>query len=137
MKTVTLIGAGLVAALLFAVPALAEDPPTLPAICPSPADNGMGNMDMNMGSGLDAGHAAMEEGMDDMNRLMMSGMTASDIDVAFICGMIPHHWGAIVMAKAELAHGDDPWAKELAQKIITAQEAEIAQMLDWLGKQPQ
>ncbi|MEQ1900521.1 MAG: DUF305 domain-containing protein [Devosia sp.] len=137
MKTLSLIGAGLVAGLLWAAPAAAEGPPALPAICPSPADNGMGNMDMNMGGGLDAAHAAMEEGMDDMNRLMMSGMTASDIDVAFICGMIPHHWGAIVMAKAELANGDDPWARELAQKIITAQEAEIAQMLEWLQKQPQ
>ena len=39
------------------------------------------------------------------------------------------------MAKAELQYGDDPWAKELAQKIIAAQEAEIAQMRDWLSKQ--
>ena len=61
---------------------------------------------------------------------------ATDIDVAFVCGMIPHHQGAIDMAKAELAHGDDPWAKEMAQKVIDAQTQEIADMLAWLEKQP-
>ncbi|MND06342.1 hypothetical protein D3C83_276540 [compost metagenome] len=63
---------------------------------------------------------------------MMVGMTAGDIDVAFVCGMIPHHQGAIDMAKAVIQYGDDAWTKELAQQIITAQEAEIAAMKDWL-----
>jgi uncharacterized protein (DUF305 family) len=76
-------------------------------------------------------------GMADMNSQMNQGMQAADIDVAFICGMIPHHQGAIDMAKAELQYGDDPWAKQLAQGIIAAQEKEIAEMKDWLGKQPQ
>jgi uncharacterized protein (DUF305 family) len=49
--------------------------------------------------------------------------------------MIPHHRGAVDMAKAELAHGDDAWAKQLAEKIITAQEQEIADMLQWLEEQ--
>ncbi len=51
--------------------------------------------------------------------------------------MIPHHQGAIDMAKAELKYGDDPWAKEMAQAVITAQEKEIADLLAWLEKQPQ
>ena len=46
-------------------------------------------------------------------------------------------WGAIDMARAELQYGDDPWVKQLAQGIIAAQEKEIAEMKDWLGKQPQ
>jgi uncharacterized protein (DUF305 family) len=50
--------------------------------------------------------------------------------------MIPHHRGAIDMAKAELAHGDDAWAKEMAQKVIAAQEKEIAEMIAWLEKLP-
>jgi hypothetical protein len=52
-------------------------------------------------------------------RSIMQGMKAGDMDVAFVCAMIPHHQGAIDMAKAELAHGDDEWAKEMAQKAST------------------
>jgi uncharacterized protein (DUF305 family) len=66
---------------------------------------------------------------------MMVGGLAADIDVAFICSMIPHHRGAIDMARAELAHGDDPFARELAEAIIVAQEKEIADMLAWLETQ--
>jgi uncharacterized protein (DUF305 family) len=39
------------------------------------------------------------------------------------------------MAKAEIAHGDDPWAKALAEEIVAAQEKEIADMLAWLDGQ--
>lgn len=83
----------------------------------------------------DDAHGALMSGMDQMNADMMAGATAADLDVAFVCSMIPHHRGAIDMAKAELAHGDDPWAKALAEKIIAAQEGEIAEMLAWLDKQ--
>jgi uncharacterized protein (DUF305 family) len=115
----------------------AADP--LPAICGSAhsmMDKDSGDIPMTMGPD-DEGHRALMAGMADMNSQMNQGMQAADIDVAFICGMIPHHQGAIDMAKAELQYGDDPWAKELAQKIIAAQEEEIAQMRDWLAKQPQ
>ena len=44
-----------------------------------------------------------------------------------------HHQSAINMSKAELEHGDNAWAKEMAQKIIDAQESEIAEMLGWLS----
>ena len=67
---------------------------------------------------------------------MDQGMQANDIDVAFICGMLPHHQGAIDMAKAELQYGDAPWAKQQAHAIIEAQTKEIAEMEDWLAKQP-
>jgi uncharacterized protein (DUF305 family) len=65
------------------------------------------------------------------------GAAAEDIDVAFVCAMIPHHQGAIDMARADLAHGDYPWARQMAQQIIDAQEQEIAQMLDWLSNSQQ
>jgi uncharacterized protein (DUF305 family) len=58
-------------------------------------------------------------------------------DVDFIKGMIPHHQGAIDMAKIELAFGKDPEVKKLAESIIKAQEAEIAQMQAWLKKKGQ
>ena len=107
----------------------------LPAICLKDAGTPHEMASMQMPG--DEAHTALMAGMDAMNSNMMAGGTATDIDVAFICSMIPHHRGAIDMAKAELAHGDDPWAKEMAQAVITAQEKEIADMLAWLEKQPQ
>ena len=105
----------------------------LPDICKSAGEATM--EPMAAGHEMDQAHTDLMAGMDAMNRDMMTGAMAEDIDVAFVCGMIPHHQGAISMAKAELAHGDDEWAKEMAQKVIDAQEAEIADMLAWLQEQ--
>jgi uncharacterized protein (DUF305 family) len=134
MKTTTLL-ATLLLLTGSTVTARADDA-ALPAICTSGAMDmgGMAAPDA-MAAPMDEAHTAMMAGMAAMNANMDKGMSAKDIDVAFICGMLPHHQGAIDMAKAELQYGDDPWAKELATKIVAAQEAEIAQMRDWLAKQ--
>lgn len=144
----TLAAVAVASIFLIHTPAFAADATdagrVLPDICKT---SGMGNMDMggmDMGKGSmdmgsmnqDQAHQDLMKGMGDMNKNMDEGMMAKDIDVAFVCGMIPHHQGAIDMAKAELAHGDDPWVKEMAQKVIDAQTQEIADMLDWLSKQP-
>ena len=52
-------------------------------------------------------------------------------DREFIDMMVPHHQAAIVMARMELAGGDDAEAKALATEIIEAQSREIEQMNEW------
>ena len=125
-----------IAATLFGLASGAAFAVELPTICTENAmDHAMGAMGsskMDMG---DAAHNELMDGMGKMNADMMKGGTATDLDVAFVCAMLPHHQGAIDMATAELKNGDDKWARDLAQQIVTAQEAEIAAMLDWLAKQ--
>jgi uncharacterized protein (DUF305 family) len=69
-----------------------------------------------------------------MHPAMAEGVMAADPDVAFVCGMIPHHQGAIDMAKVVLQYGKDPWVKQLAQNVIDAQSKEIAEMTKWLDE---
>ncbi|KKB84736.1 hypothetical protein VW29_09875 [Devosia limi DSM 17137] len=103
----------------------------LPEICKT-AEAMAGDMSMDMSHEMDQAHTDLMAGMDVTNKQMMDSMMVEDIDVAFVCGMIPHHQGAINMAKAELEHGDNQWAKDMAQKVIDAQEQEMADMIAWL-----
>jgi uncharacterized protein (DUF305 family) len=70
-------------------------------------------------------------------KTMMNGMAVKPTgqpDKDFALMMIPHHQGAIDMAKVELQYGSDPDLRQLATDIVAAQEKEIAQMKAWLEK---
>ena len=70
---------------------------------------------------------------DKMHRDMDIAFTG-EADADFLRGMIPHHQGAIDMAKIVLQHGKDPQVRKLAQEIVAAQEGEIAMMKKWLAE---
>ena len=65
----------------------------------------------------------------DMNRL--NAATGNSFDLMFIDMMIPHHQGAVMMAREALQRAEHPELKQLAQQIIREQEREIAQMNGW------
>ncbi len=67
------------------------------------------------------------------NMMMNVDLGAADeqFDLRFINAMLPHHEGALTMAKEALQKSDRPEVKEMAQNIITSQQQEIAQMKQW------
>ncbi|MCY1241050.1 hypothetical protein D9M68_523350 [compost metagenome] len=78
--------------------------------------------------------------MDDAMAVMDAGMRAAAMngepDHDFVAMMIPHHQGAIDMAKALLLDTRDPELRNLAQGIITDQQNEIRLMQAWLARHP-
>ena len=75
----------------------------------------------------------MKTGMAGMDYLKLDGLKANEFDVEFIKQMIPHHEGAIEMARALKA--EDRYAElgAMAEAVIKTQSAEIEQMKGWLG----
>jgi len=77
---------------------------------------------------------AYQQAMNRMHGPMAEAIKAEDADVAFVRGMIPHHQGAIDMAKVVQQYGKDEQTQKWAAEIIAAQEREIAEMTEWLEK---
>jgi len=117
-----LMAAGmLLAVFLESVPAQSEE-----------MKHDMSGMAMGAESPSTAGYKAA---MDKMHAAMMVEYTG-DADIDFVQGMIPHHQGAIDMAKVVLANGKDPEIRKLAEGVVKAQEAEIKEMQAWLAAHP-
>src|SRR5687767_5021307 len=88
-----------------------------------------------MAQNTDEVKKAFKEANDKMHQDMMMELSG-DADKDFAMMMIPHHEGAIAMAKAELQYGKDPQLRVMAEKIIAAQEAEIAELRKWQSEHP-
>ena len=71
-----------------------------------------------------------------MNARMHEAMAiapSGNVDDDFARVMIPHHQGAIDMAKVQLLYGKDPQMRRMAQEIVTDQQLEIELMQRWLN----
>jgi uncharacterized protein (DUF305 family) len=106
----------LIAAFFFTIPTLASA-------------QDMKGMDMGSSPADQANMQAMHKMQDAMPK---QGTGNPDKD--FVTMMIPHHQGAIDMAKVEIQYGKDSKLKRMAAKIVKDQEREIREMQDWLNK---
>ncbi len=70
----------------------------------------------------------MNAGMEQMMHAMHAPGYSGDPDVDFLAMMIPHHAGAVEMARLVLIHGRDPGTRRLAEDIIASQTVEIEGM---------
>ncbi|MEQ4723184.1 DUF305 domain-containing protein [Nonomuraea sp. B19D2] len=81
----------------------------------------------------DMGHE-MPGGMSDADMQKLEKAQGAAFDKQFLKLMIVHHRGAITMARAERKRGENPQAKQLAEKIISDQQAEVEQMRKMLDR---
>ena len=81
----------------------------------------------NVGA-VESFQSRMDTAMAAMGRGMANARLTGNADHDFAAMMIPHHRGAIDMAKAELLYGRDPVLRRLAQEVIVTQGSEIVVM---------
>jgi uncharacterized protein (DUF305 family) len=92
------------------------------------ATSGMDHSQMGHGTSTMPMPQGMSGMMTDQQMQQLGQATGADFDRMFLQMMTEHHNGAIQMAQTELTDGHNPDAKALAQKIISDQQAEIAEM---------
>lgn len=74
------------------------------------------------------GHGAMAGMVDEATMAKLQSLQGAEFDTLWLQSMISHHQGAIEMAKAEVANGQNDDVKRMAQTMIDTQQAEITQM---------
>jgi uncharacterized protein (DUF305 family) len=84
--------------------------------------------------GAHGGHGDMSGMMTADDMVELERATGPAFDRRFLELMIVHHEGAVAMAGAELADGENPQARELAQRIVDAQRSEIDAMRGMLER---
>lgn len=104
------------ASLTVASPALAQDPTSTRSVLPEES------------SFLAENATAMKKMMTDM-MIKPSG----DVDRDFVGMMVPHHQGAVDMAKAELKYGRDERLRQIARNIVANQQRQITEMRGAIG----
>lgn len=113
---------GVFAALLLAISLIA-------ALAHSQRDHGASGADTATDGGPKRMFVEeMNDGMKKMMQAMHAARATGQPDIDFLAMMIPHHEGAVEMARLELIHGKDPLTRRLAEEIIASQTAEIAAM---------
>ena len=140
----------IVAVAPFAASASAQEQAAfeLPEACRTAAmaggDQAMQQMQSGMSQAMDSMQGAMGEmtethqglrdAMMEMNGPMMQGMMNMDADVAWICAMIPHHQGAVAMARAGLQGADNEESRRLAEKTIEDNTRSAQELIDWVNE---
>lgn len=96
--------------------------------------NHSGHASHSSAAGADsAATKAFRAANDKMHKDMDIAFTG-DADADFARGMIPHHEGAVDMAKIVLKYGKDPELRKLAEEVVRTQEAEVKFMREWLSR---
>ncbi len=124
----------LLPAVLLAA-ACAEQAPSEQAADDAIVDHGsMDHSGHDMGGEAKADLTEAQAAYSQVNDRMHAGMAdiSADADVAFMEGMLAHHKGAVEMSEVALKYAKDEQARDLAARVIAAQQEEIAEMEAWL-----
>lgn len=121
------LGAIATASVLNACSSSAQNQTQTPSATATNTGSMQGMDHSNMGG---MNHGDMKQG-GMMDHMMDLGPADAEFDLRFIDSMIPHHEGAVIMAREVLQKSKRPELKKLAQDIIKAQDKEIAQMRQW------
>ncbi|MGI4860593.1 MAG: CopM family metallochaperone [Janthinobacterium lividum] len=129
-RTISMLAALALAFTLPATAALAQ--------APSSSMSGMSGMSASAPQGASAAAgqdaAPSTAAFQAADKAMMQKMAApytGDTDKDFVAHMMPHHEGAVAMAKIELQYGKDPALKRLAREIVRSQDREVVFMKKW------
>ena len=90
--------------------------------------------DMVMSPSASPADKAFMQSMMTMSHDMDAVKPTGNPDQDFVAMMLPHHEGAVAMAKVQLQYGKDPVLRTMAADIVASQDKEIAEMKAWQAK---